>query len=90
MKPYLNAQVPCAPVPYWSESLSALADGECGAHELDALLRDAAQRLLQDGSWAAYQTLGAALRGPAAGPALPPAPAFAAAVMSRLAAEGCP
>ena len=90
MKPHLNAQAPCAPVPDWSESLSALVDGECGAHELDALLRDAARRPQQDGSWAVYQTLGAAMRGASAGPALPPAPAFAAAVMSRLAAEAGP
>ena len=87
MKPHLNAQAPCAPVPDWGESLSALVDGECSAHELDALLHDAARRPRQDGSWAAYQTLGAALRGASAGPVLPPAPDFAAAVMSRLATD---
>ena len=87
MKPHLNAQAPCAPVPDWSESLSALVDGECRPHELDALLRDAARHPLQDSSWAAYQTLGAALRGAAAGPALLPSSAFAAAVMARLVAE---
>lgn len=74
--------------PHGTELLSALIDGECQAHELDALL-DAgpSQRQAQDLAWAGYLALGTALRGQGLEHALPPSADFAVAVMAMLAAE---
>ena len=69
-----------------TESLSALIDGECQAHELDALLAAGlSQRQAQDQAWASYLAVGAALRSHGLDSALPSSADFAVAVMARLA-----
>lgn len=77
-----------APPDDGTELLSALIDGECQAHELDALLRAGLSlRQAQDLAWSSYLAVGAALRGQGLDSAWPPSADFAVAVMARLAAE---
>ncbi|MEN9904482.1 MAG: Anti sigma-E protein RseA, N-terminal domain [Pseudomonadota bacterium] len=77
-----------APLPDGAESLSALIDGECQPHELDALLSAGlSQRQAQDLAWSSYLAAGAALRGQGLDCALPPSAEFALRVTARLASE---
>ena len=88
MKSQPSASFVAAPPLGGTEPLSALIDGECQAHELDALLgAGLSQRQAQDLAWSSYLAVGAALRGQGLEQALPPSADFAVAVMARLAAE---